>query len=87
MAIESTEGGGFVVTGEADIRLYQIIALRAMLAMEIRTGMKASSNGSPFVMLKRLGIVPSETRTKKQGLRIVDEYLEQEKERRANATE
>lgn len=84
MAIESTEGGGFVVTGEEDIRLYQIIALRTMLSTEIRTGMKFSNNGSPFAMLKRLGIIPNEVRTRKAGLKVVDEYLAQEKESRAN---
>lgn len=87
MAIESTEGGGFVVSGEADTRLYQIIGLKIMLDSEIRTGMKFSSKGSPFVMLKRLGIVPNETRTKRQGLRIVEEYLAEQREiRKAKVT-
>lgn len=76
MAIESTEGGGFVVTGEADTRLYQVIALSAMLKMEVRSpGMKASNHGSPFAMLKQLGIIPKNTKTKAKGLEIVDAYL------------
>lgn len=82
MAIESTEGGGFVVSGEADTRLYQVLTLRTMLNTEIRTGMKFSNHGSPFAMLKRLGIIPQNTKTKAKGLEIVDAYLAEVKEKR-----
>lgn len=84
MAIESTEGGGFVITGAKDMRLFQVIQLRTILAMEIRTGMPFSRNGSPLSMLKTLGIVPKNVRTKKDALTLVDEYLKMEKERRDN---
>lgn len=82
MAIESSENGGFSVTGEADTRLFQVIALTSMLRTEIRTGTKFSHRGSPFQMLKRLGIIPENTKTKKKGLEIAEKYLDEEKKRR-----
>lgn len=80
MAIETNGDGGFIVTGEADTRLYQIVGLKIMLDSEIRTGRKFSSNGSPFAMLKRLGIIPKDTRTKAKGLEIVNAYLTEQRE-------
>lgn len=83
MAIETNDDGGYLVTGEADVRLHQVIGLSIMLGMEVRSpGMKASSHGSPFTMLKKLGIIPKNTRTKVEGLEIVDAYLNEQREMR-----
>jgi len=42
MTIEATEGGGFVVTGD-DIKLYQAMAVKAMLGMDTRFSMGRSA--------------------------------------------
>lgn len=83
MAIENHDGN-IVITGEADTRLYQIMALAKMLEMEVKHPGMGFSKGSPFAMLKRLGIIPKNIQTKKKGLEIAEKYLDAEKTRRKN---
>lgn len=82
MAVEKDEHGNISIT-EQDIPLFQILALRAMLRMEVNSGLK-SSKGSPFKMLKILGVIPVNIRTKREGLEIVNAYIENEKKAREN---
>jgi len=50
--IESTPGGGFVVTGKAT-QLYRLIALKHAMKLELTTGMKMSRGISPFAIVKQ----------------------------------
>jgi len=52
VAIETTAGGGFVVTGEADIQVYRLLAIRRGLKLEIETGMKMSRGVSMMKLAK-----------------------------------
>lgn len=74
MAIESDEHGNIAITGE-DTRVYQVIALRRMLEMEVKTGMPFSRSGSTLQTLKVLGIVPSNIRTKKNAVIYLNELF------------
>lgn len=73
MAIESDEHGNLTITGD-DINLYQLVALRRMLEVEVKTGM-VSSKGSPLQTLKQLGIVPARIRTKKNAVIYLNELF------------
>lgn len=85
MAVEKDEHGNITITGQ-DIPLYQILALRSLLRLEVNNpnGPKASSKGSPFRMLKILGVIPENIRTKREGLEIVNAYIENVKKARQN---
>lgn len=50
--IESTPGGGFVVTGKATL-LYRLIALKHAMKLELTTGLKMSRGMSPFRTVKQ----------------------------------
>jgi hypothetical protein len=47
MAIEITPTGATIITGE-HIAVYRMLALRSMMRLEVKTGMKATSRGNPF---------------------------------------
>jgi hypothetical protein len=54
MPVEKTEGGGFVVTGEA-INLYSLIALRGALQLESK-GFRRSRRSARTIACERLGL-------------------------------
>ena len=66
MAFENLPGGGTIVTGEADIQLARLFALRSALGLEIRTGMKRSSRGrSTMAIVQSIeGITTAKTKAK-----------------------
>lgn len=74
MAIEQDEHGNLSITGE-DTNLYQLIALRRMLEMEVKNPGMGFSKGSPLQMLKNIGIVPTNIRTKKAAVIYLNELF------------
>lgn len=75
MAIEKTDGGGFVVTGR-HIELYRLKTIQSALALEINTGMKMSRGGS--VMKAAAATAGSSKRTKRGVLADLVAYTEKE---------
>lgn len=73
MAIENLPGGGTLITGE-HIEFARLIALRAALNLEIRTGMKRSSRGrSTLALVQAAGI--TDKRTKKGAYQDLDAHI------------
>lgn len=72
MPIERIEGGGTVCTGNA-VRLYQLLALRGMLKLEL-AGMRHSSGRSPAPTIQR--IIGSKTRNKAKLLAELQAYID-----------
>lgn len=52
MAFEKNESGGISITGEDDVRLFQMMSQIKALELEVRTGMKFSQ-GSVLKMVQR----------------------------------
>lgn len=74
MAIEKDEHGNLTITGD-DIQLYQLIALRRMLEMEVKSPGMGFSKGSPLQTLKNLGVVPDRIRTKRNAVIYLNELF------------
>lgn len=61
MAIEHTESGTMIVTGE-HIELFQLMRAVSALALEINTGMKMSHKGSAMLLCASLCGSPKRTK-------------------------
>jgi hypothetical protein len=74
MAIESIPGGGHMITGERDIAVVRLLALRSALGLEIRTGMQRSSRGrSTLTIVQSMGI--TNKRTKKGAYQDLNAHI------------
>jgi len=54
MAIETTAGGGMMITGEEDINLFRLISLKGRLKMEI-AGMTCRGPSAATLVKKEFG--------------------------------
>lgn len=73
MAIEVTESGSMMITGE-HVEVYRLLAIQSMLALEINTGMKMSRGGSPMAVAN--SITGSTKRNKKAALVALVDHTE-----------
>jgi hypothetical protein len=71
--ITVSESGSIMATGEQGVNTYRMVALRSMLSLEIKTGMKMSRGGSPMKVCKEL--CGSKKNTKKGVYLDFDAYL------------
>lgn len=62
--IEKTEDGTVVVSGQEDIRRYDILAMRASLGLEVKTGMVMRHGFSIVAACVLRGYVTEDTRSK-----------------------
>lgn len=59
MAIEESNGA-IIITGAADTRTYALVSLAAALALEMNTGLKASSRISLTQAARNHGVIPDD---------------------------
>jgi hypothetical protein len=73
MAIESTPGGGIIITGRADIHFTKLLTLASGIALEINTnGLRMSSRVSTLQACRNVGLVAENARPhKKKQLALV----------------
>lgn len=74
MAIETTEGGGFMITGERDTRLFGLLALRKKIEMEMRPG-GLKWRGNLRATVAQLAGTPDARLTNKKALAILNKII------------
>ncbi len=57
----SDDAGNIMISGESATRMYQLLAIRQMLKLEVRTGMH-HSKGSPLAWCQNAGITKKRTK-------------------------
>jgi hypothetical protein len=80
MAIEEMPGGGFAITGKADIRIAALTTLAYAIVTEMETGMKPTRNFSALNVARYHGLIPEGTRPhKKKILKLVVQAIREAK--------
>lgn len=82
MAFERIPGGGTIITGERDTKLYRLMALRSALKLEVK-GLQMSRGCSAYAIVKaEFGLKGSKAKV----LAAFSEIVEKEKKERLAET-